>query len=165
VSGTRLVKRVSPATGCNSAGGAMTAAGSRLYFFGWDGTETALWKTRGTARSTKKIYPIALPGCPVYSRETYCYLDETPAAVGSRLFFPAYSAGNGIELWVSNGSTAGTHLVKNIVHGGASSNPSSLAAIGSLLYFQARDANHGRELWVTDGTANGTHMVLDINPG
>lgn len=156
--GTKIVKSISPEV--------MTAVGSRLFVFADDGTGMALWKSRGTPSTTTKVYPVALPGCPRYWEEDpYCVLDETPAAVGSRLFFPADSTGNGIELWVSDGTTAGTHQVKNIVYGGASSNPASLASIGSLLYFSARDANHGRELWVTDGTARGTHMVLDINPG
>ena len=157
--GTRIVKRVAPDV--------MTAVGSKLLFFAYDGTSTALWRTRGTARSTVEVYPIALPpGCvDWYSQDTYCHLDETPAAVGLRLFFPAYSKGNGTELWVSDGSTAGTHQVKNIMYGGASSNPSDLTAVGSLLYFSARDVYHGRELWVSDGTARGTHMVMDINPG
>ena len=157
--GTRIVKRISPDV--------MTAVGSRLLFFADDGTGMALWRTRGTARTTVEVYPIALPpGCiGWYSQDTYCHLDETPAAIGSRLFFPASSVGNGTELWVSDGTSVGTHQVKNILYGGASSNPSDLTAVGSLLYFSARDANHGRELWVSDGTTRGTHMVLDINPG
>jgi len=156
-SGTKVVKSIYPEV--------MTTVGSRLFLFADDGTGMALWKSRGTASTTTKVYPVALPGCRSLSNDTYCDLDETPAAVGSRLFFPAPSMGNGIELWVSDGTTVGTHIVKNIVYGGASSNPSDLASVGPLLYFSARDANHGRELWVSDGTARGTHMVLDINPG
>ena len=157
--GTRIVKRLAPDE--------MTAVGSRLFLFAWDGSGgEALWRTKGTRSTTVKVYPIGLPECTSMTREEpYCDLDRTPAAVGSRLFFPAYSKGNGTELWVSDGTTAGTHQVKNILYGGASSNPSDLAGVGSLLYFSARDANHGRELWVSDGTARGTHMVIDINPG
>ena len=153
-SGTRMVKRIEPTE--------MTAVGSRLFFFANDSASTALWRTRGTRASTVKISPVTLPTCATWTG--VCDW-ATPAAVGSRLFFPASSKGNGTELWVSDGTTAGTHQVKNILYGGASSNPSDLAGVGSLLYFSARDANHGRELWVSNGTARGTHMVMDINPG
>ena len=119
-SGTRIVKQISPSRDCGTT--AMTAVGSRLFFFAWDGTGMALWRTRGTARTTVKVYPIDLPGCAMYSMEPYCFLDETPVAAGSRLFFPAYAKGSGTELWVSDGTTAGTRQVKNIVYGGASSN-------------------------------------------
>ena len=157
--GTRIVKRLAP--------NEMIAVGSRLFFFAWDGSGgVALWRTKGTTRTTVKVYPIGLPECTSMTLdEPYCRLNGWPAAVGLRLFFPAYSKGNGTELWVSDGSTAGTRQVKNILYGGASSNPSDLTAVGSLLYFSARDANHGRELWVSDGTTRGTHMVMDINPG
>ena len=153
-SGTRMVKRIEPTE--------MTAVGTTLFFFADDGASTALWRTRGTRASTVKISSVTLPTCATWTG--ICDW-ATPAAVGSRLFFPAYSKGNGTELWVSDGMTAGTHQVKNILYGGASSNPSDLTAVGSLLYFSARDANHGRELWVSNGTTRGTHMVMDINPG
>jgi len=156
-SGTKIVKSISPDV--------ITSVGSRLFLFAADGSGMALWESRGTASTTTKVYSVALPTCTMGSNDPYCLLDPTPAAVGSRLFFPANSPGNGIELWVSDGTTAGTHMVKNIDRGDASSNPSNLASAGSLLYFAARSANHGRELWVSDGTAAGTHMVLDINPG
>ena len=163
-SGIRLVKRVALDTYCSDAAGAMTVVGSRLFFFAYDGSQTALWTSRGSARTTHVVYPISLPRCPIMSDETRCD-NAPPAAAGSRLFFPAKSAGNGIELWVSDGSTAGTHQVKDILYGKADSKPFQLSGIGSLVYFSARDMYHGRELWISDGTAHGTHMVLDINPG
>ena len=156
--GTHMVKS-------NMLPGTSTVVGSRLFIFAWSAPGDALWRTKGTTRTTREVYPIALPECRLFSNDTYCGLDETPAAAGGKLFFPAASVGNGTELWTSDGTPVGTHQVKNIVYGGASSNPSSLTAAGSLLYFAARDVNHGRELWVSDGTARGTHMVMDINPG
>jgi ELWxxDGT repeat protein len=166
--GTIVVKRIRLAEQIWSPDAAMTAVGSHLFFFARDGTETALWRTKGTRRTTVQVYSIALPPeCELLGnfRNPYCGLEATPAAVGTRLFFPARSKGNGYELWVSDGTTAGTRLIKNIVYGGASSKPSDLTAAGSLLFFSARDGNHGRELWVTDGTTRGTRLVKDINPG
>lgn len=73
--------------------------------------------------------------------------------------------GKGRELWRSDGTAAGTRIVKDIRSGSKGSSPEYLTAIGSVLYFSADDGIHGRELWVSDGTAVGTRMVRDINPG
>ena len=87
---------------------------------------------------------------------------EAGAFVGSTYFFPAYDGTNGRELWKSDGTEAGTVLVKNIRAGSSSSSPSKLMAVGSTLYFSASDGTHGRELWKSDGTEAGTVMVKDI---
>ncbi|MGE4294764.1 MAG: ELWxxDGT repeat protein [Campylobacterales bacterium] len=77
-----------------------------------------------------------------------------------QLFFSAYDA-NGSELWVSDGTEAGTRMVKDINPGSASSAPYVLAAIGETIYFTADDGTHSRELWKSDGTEAGTVMVKD----
>jgi ELWxxDGT repeat protein len=87
------------------------------------------------------------------------------AMLNGKLFFAADGA-DGSELWVSDGTPAGTSLLKDIntVKGG-SSYPEHLTRVGNLLFFNATDGVHGFELWKTDGTAAGTVMVKDINPG
>ena len=60
---------------------------------------------------------------------------------------------NGVELWKSDGTAAGTVIVANIRSGSAASAPASLTAIGSTVYFSADDGTTGRELWRSGGTA------------
>src|SRR5205823_2224551 len=72
--------------------------------------------------------------------------------------------GHGSELWRSDGTTAGTVLVKDINPGG-SSYPSLLTPVNGTLFFRASDGIHGYELWKSDGTTAGTVMLKDINPG
>ena len=88
-------------------------------------------------------------------------------AVNGQLFFTAQdTTTHGTELWVSGGTLATTHMVKDInPASNMSSNPSNLTAVGSLLYFTADDGTDGVELWVSDGTSGGTHLVKDIAPG
>jgi ELWxxDGT repeat protein len=90
---------------------------------------------------------------------------NTFAAVGDTLFFAADNGISGTELWRSDGTAAGTQLVRDINPGPASSNPSDLVNVGGVLYFAADDGVRGRELWRSDGTANGTRLAFDINPG
>ncbi len=82
-----------------------------------------------------------------------------------RLVYTAYHPDYGRELWSSDGTEAGTQLIKDIEPGSFSSFASELVVVGDWLYFIAGDGTHGDELWRTDGTAEGTTMVLDIRPG
>jgi len=82
-----------------------------------------------------------------------------------KVFFTATEATDGEELWVSDGTIAGTHMVKDIYPGATGSNPQWLCAAGGLCYFAATTPAAGTELWVSDGTDAGTNMVTDIYPG
>ena len=82
-----------------------------------------------------------------------------------RVYFAANDAVNGTELWVTDGTKAGTHLLKDINPGPADSDCSLFYALDSVLLFTADDGTHGMELWRTDGTAAGTVLVKDIYPG
>ena len=65
----------------------------------------------------------------------------------------------------SDGTPAGTVLVKDIYRGSKSSFPSHLVNVNGTLFFVADDGIHGWELWKSDGTAAGTKLVKDIWPG
>ena len=84
---------------------------------------------------------------------------------GSRIFFNASTSGNGVELWSTDGTAAGTAQVADINPGSASSFPSGFTVVNGKLLFNARDVRNGDELWTTDGTAAGTRLVADIRTG
>jgi ELWxxDGT repeat protein len=81
------------------------------------------------------------------------------------LYFTANDGVNGYELWKSDGTAAGTVLVKDIRAGSSSSGISRLASVNGILYFTANDGVNGSELWKSDGTAAGTVLVKDIQAG
>jgi ELWxxDGT repeat protein len=66
--------------------------------------------------------------------------------VHGTLFFEAHDGTHGYELWKSNGSAAGTTMVKNIRAGASGSNPSQLLNLNGLLAFVANDGTNGVEL-------------------
>ena len=86
-------------------------------------------------------------------------------AFGDMLIFPAWSEEFGNELWISDGTSSGTLLLKDINEGVEDSDPHSFFWAFGKIYFNAFSENFGRELWVTDGTSDGTFQVMDIQPG
>jgi ELWxxDGT repeat protein len=85
------------------------------------------------------------------------------AELGGRVFFVGDDGATGNELWVTDGTPAGTRLVRDI-HPAGSSSPQVLTALGATLLFFADDGTHGMELWRSDGTTAGTSMVRDVHP-
>ena len=86
------------------------------------------------------------------------------ARLGDRALFVADDGVHGQELWVTDGTEAGTTLVRDLFPGPQGSVPRNLFEFGGRLYFSAVDAQLGGGLWVTDGTAAGTALVVDIHP-
>jgi ELWxxDGT repeat protein len=141
----------------------LIAVGNTLFFSANDGTNgDELWKSNGTAASTVMVKDI-FGG--VNSDDPPQPLSGNPdnlIAVGATLFFSANDNDNGDELWKSDGTEAGTVLVKDIRGGIGGSDPTKLTAVGDTLFFSASDGANGRELWKSNGTALGTVLVKDI---
>jgi ELWxxDGT repeat protein len=85
--------------------------------------------------------------------------------VGGEVFFTAQSSAAGRELWKTDGTEAGTVLVKDIRPGIFSSNPEQLMNVDGTLFFRASNGSDGVELWSSDGTEEGTVMVKNLRPG
>lgn len=87
------------------------------------------------------------------------------------MLFQKWSDECGYELWRTNGTTAGTFMLKDInptfdSYGDPMySSPEYFSSFNNEVYFRATDGEHGYELWKTDGTEEGTVMVKDIYSG
>ena len=80
--------------------------------------------------------------------------------------FAAADPTNGTELWITDGTAAGTKRGHGHQPGGGASIPEGFTALGNgRIVFGATDGTSGAELWVTDGTAAGTLLLDDVFPG
>lgn len=86
-------------------------------------------------------------------------------ALGGRVVFPADDAVHGMEPWISNGTLAGTRLLRDVCPGGCSSNPGPIATLGNRFFFGANDGTRGVEPWLSDGTTAGTRLLRDLCRG
>ncbi|MCA9260819.1 MAG: hypothetical protein KDA61_16510, partial [Planctomycetales bacterium] len=89
--------------------------------------------------------------------------------VGEQLFFVAGEPATGRELWKTNGSSAGTQLVRDVLRGAESSEPRELVDAGGTLFFVAANQEGDsrllhNELWKSDGTESGTQLVRAFPP-
>jgi ELWxxDGT repeat protein len=115
-----------------------------------------IWETDGSAGNTQPVKTI-----PAFD------LTE----VGGTIYFEGFDGPQNTtpgthsqELWKTDGTEAGTVLVKDI-NVGFGSSPQLFTDLNGMLYFNADDGIHGRELWRSDGTEAGTVLAADIDPG
>jgi ELWxxDGT repeat protein len=69
-------------------------------------------------------------------------------------YFAATDVTHGTELWKTDGTVAGTTLVKDITPGTGSSNIDQLSVVKDKLFFRV-----GSDLWKSDGTEAGTQII------
>jgi ELWxxDGT repeat protein len=118
-----------------------------------------------TGSSGIALAPAGLWGVSLSADCALTTLCGPPANPGPpAIFFAADDGVHGLELWGTDGTPAGTVMVKDI-HPTTSSNPYGFTALGAFTYFAANDGTHGIELWRTDGTAANTTMVSDLSAG
>lgn len=82
---------------------------------------------------------------------------------GYKAYFSAIDGDHGEELWVTDGTTEGTRMVKDINPGLATSDIQWLTRFNDKVVFTANDGENGYEPWISDGTEAGTHMLKDIH--
>ncbi len=74
---------------------------------------------------------------------------------GGKLFFTADEPSSGRELWVTDGTAAGTEMLADICPGDCSSDPAVFGGLGGVLLF----ADNTGRLWRSDGTRAGTFTL------
>jgi ELWxxDGT repeat protein len=169
--GTMLVTDLFPGPS-NGVPGNLTVAGGKLYFHGFtEPTGSKVFDSDGTARGTRLLAD-TFPGAP--DGPDGPPLPAGFTTFGANVLFAATDAKLGYELWITDGTPAGTMLLKDIHPGEQWSVPVGITPLGTRALLAADDSfvtnpdgtvTYDRELFVTDGSAAGTRRLVDINPG
>src|SRR5919106_4881484 len=84
--------------------------------------------------------------------------------VGNKIFFSAFEASSGTEVWASDGTSAGTELLQDTVPGADS--PPVVTMIGAahgLFFWTTSGGSIQPGFWRSDGTRAGTFDLLGGN--
>jgi ELWxxDGT repeat protein len=106
----------------------------------------------------------------ISSSRAFAHPGNFTRVANNKIIFTASTDALGDELYVTDGTPAGTLLLKNINPGQRdfltfSDGFTKFHSDGQKAYFFANDSIHGAEPWVSDGTIEGTFMLKDINQG
>lgn len=170
-SGTIQLLEINEGTAPSSPG-PFAAVNNTVYFAASTaGNARELWKTDGTAGNTSPVKDISVGPSGSDPAE---FVVMPPTGAGARLYFAATGNGIGInaaqatgrELWMSDGTSNGTVVVKDVVPGTNNSMDSGLPSYltlvgGNTLYFVADDEKTGREVWRSTGAGNAT-LLKDV---
>lgn len=121
------------------------------------------WKSDGTPGGTNKIITTNGVTPQPDFRNKECII---PFGNKALLIASDYHGNSNFELWITDGTPAGTFLLKDINPNGKSDikNIKVVSIRGALkALFSANNGTSGEELWITDGTSDGTKLVEDIN--
>lgn len=167
--GTILIKSIRPGINSSRPTG-FTNVNGTIFFLANDGSNGyELWKTGGANSNTALVADIN-PG-PSSSSNPFANLPFLPQNLGGTLVFAADNGATGLELFRSDGTSAGTNLIVDLWPGNIGSLadiplfPPLVVSAAGKLYFSADDGQTGEEVWQTDGTAPGTVQTADTNPG
>ena len=119
------------------------------YYFRGGNVGQGIGKTNGTAASTVLI------------KDGFTYVSRLTEVGGIRYFVANVDTANMNELWKTDGTTAGTVVVKKLrpnSYVNAYTTNLLAAPNGTDLYFTANDGT-GMALWKSDGTTAGTTVV------
>ncbi len=118
-----------------------------------------LWRSDGTQTGT-----FALSDAYTYDPLAWIYGSWLTIHQGpdGKAYFGKWDAQVGSEIWQSDGTKAGTRLLKDINTALSDAAIGSLTPFGDKLVFLANDGQHGSQVWMSDGTGPGTTMISQV---
>jgi ELWxxDGT repeat protein len=157
--GTQELTGISSASPTGLDPSDMTVFNNEVLFNGVDANGlSGLWATDGTVGGTHEL--VAGTG----GASDPAGLNPTNITVlNGEILFSGLDASGDMGLWVSNGTSAGTHELTGITGADPSGlAPSDLTVYNGEVLFRGLDQSGRAQLWITDGTVAGTHELTGI---
>lgn len=139
---------------------AFYASGGKLYFDGSDGVHgRELWVSDGTESGTYMVMDINTNVSSGYNAGSTPY---DFCEFNGRVLFSASDGTHNREPWITDGTAAGTMMLKDTYPGNVNGFYSGYTVVGSAAYFLAYPSTSSSyTLFKTDGTIGGTVAVKD----
>lgn len=133
---------------------ALTHLNGQIYFSVYDAQQ--IWKTAGGSQATM------VAEIPTPTGLSYAPSISPLEATNTSIIFRAQTAAEGIELWSSDGTAGGTHLLRDFNPGTQSSEMTFIPFSNGELFISAQDTMSSTTSYIlkTDGTDIGTIQVL-----
>jgi ELWxxDGT repeat protein len=149
---------------------------NRVLFWATNGATTELWTSDGTTAGTS----ILIPEFGMSAKRWASHASSAgmslliPSTAGSKVFddvmlFIRLHPTLGLELWKTDGTSAGTQLVENLNptfdpdHSGCGTG--GIVEMDGREYFLIADGNDGMGLWRSDKTSSGTTLLFSFRCG
>ncbi len=137
----------------------LTAFNGKLFFSATDGVKgNELFMTNGLAFGFGASLVKDINTVSTSSSNAGLYIDAlTP--LGNKVLFNGFEKAYGRELYVSDGTTSGTFLLKDIIPGETGSNPGNMLLKKNFVYFTASSSDTTFSIFKTDDTKQGLQKV------
>jgi len=144
---TVLVKEFAAGAKSGSPTGMVAINEKQAVFSAWDevyGVE--LWITDGTERGTRLLRNIHEESNE--SRVPNSAYPRNFTRVEEVVYFSADDGEHGVELWVTDGTRAGTRMVKDLIpRKNFGTEPEAITSLGETTFFKGRSDAEGERLW------------------
>ncbi len=152
VAGTQLLADLAPGLE-DSYQQLLACDGQRAWFLGeTNALGRELYVTDGTPAGTRLVADLN-PGI----HDALSYGSRGAILPGGDLLFGAFGgSAEGMELWRSDGTPAGTRLAADLVPGTFGSEPAEMLTLGANAYFRARSSDWRFALWRYDAASGAT---------
>ena len=140
------------------SGNKITNVDGKLFYFS-SGSTSTLWTARPDgSEKTPLANFVGIGSDRSFGEDRF----KRIAVLNGKFYFNADDGQSGYSLWVSDGTVAGTRLVKDLDNSPADTELSLMQVLGDKLIFAVDGAAAG--LWVSDGTEEGTLKISDSKP-
>jgi ELWxxDGT repeat protein len=148
--GTTRIADINPGRG-SSDPNRLAVANGALYFFATDSSGASHFMRLSSLTAQPEVLADAIAPIIIFPQFfPYVCRQDAPVAFNGAVYFTATANGaNGVALWKSDGTAAGTGMINSGV--GEGFMPCDLTVFGNRLYFSA-SGSAGTELWTSDGT-------------
>lgn len=167
-SGTRLLADFYPGTG-SSDPGILGTARSLLFGYAFQASSfstpswTYLWRSDGTREGTFLLpdprFEVAIPfRTAPFQEEDLQGLGAAAVLAEDAVYFVGCTRDEDCSVWRTDGTAAGTKILKTFPRTAYGNRPSELTLAGGRLFF-----SRYQELWMSDGTPEGTVLVKELS--